>query len=161
MRQRLLQIMGLSMVFTVAGSMRSVSAQNQQAPNHNPSTGIFVSVRRPVVNTTYVMNVINAAESAYRHTHSRFGSWRELYDSGVLWDVQRPEAEWRKVAFATGPETIPGYRLNLVLSAEGSAYSISLQDTDSKGCGSALFSDQSGVVYQGAPLDCPQTARRD
>ena len=141
MRQRLLQIMGLSVVFMVAGSMRSVSAQSQQSPNQNPSTGIFVSARRPAVNTPYVMRVINAAESAYRHIHSRFGSWRELYDSGVLWDVQRAEDEWRKVAFATGPETIPGYRLNLVVSADGSAYSTSLQDTDNKGCGSSLFSD--------------------
>jgi hypothetical protein len=161
MRKRLLQIMGLSVVFMVAGSMRAVSAQNQQSPTQGPSTGIFVSARRPAVNTAYVMRVMNAAESAYRHIHSRFGSWRELYDSGVLWDVQRAEDEWRKVAFATGPEIIPGYRLNLVVSGDGSAYSISLQDTDSKGCGSSLFSDQSGVVYQGAPLDCPQAARRE
>ena len=161
MRQRLLQIIGLSVVFVVAGSVRSVSAQSQQSPNQTPSPGIFLSARRPVVNTAYVMRVINAAESAYRHIHSRFGSWRELYDSGVLWDVQRAEDEWRKVAFATGPEAIPGYRLNLVVSADGSAYSSSLQDTDSKGCRSSLFSDQSGVVYRGAPLDCPQAARTD
>jgi hypothetical protein len=161
MRQRLLQIIGLSVVFMIAGSVRSASAQNQQSPNQSPSSGIFVSARRPVTNTAYVVRVINAAESAYRHAHSRFGSWRELYDSGVLWDVQRAEDGWRKVAFATGPETIPGYRLTLVVSGDGSAYSVSLQDTDSKGCGSSLFSDQSGVVYQGAPLDCPQAARKD
>jgi hypothetical protein len=161
MRQRLLQIIGLSVVFMVAGSMRLASAQNQQSPNQSPSSGIFVSARRPVVNTAYVMRVINAAESAYRHVHSRFGSWRELYDSGVLWDVQTAEDEWRKVAFATGPETIPGCRLNLVVSGDGSAYSISLQDTNSKGCGSSLFSDQRGVVYQGVPVDCPRAARKD
>jgi hypothetical protein len=157
MRQRLLQIMGLSVVFMVAGSMRSVSAQSQLSPNQNPSTGIFVSVRRPVVNTAYVMRVINAAESAYRYNHSRFGSWRELYNSSELWRVQKAEDECRKVAFASGPEAVPGYRLSLIVSADGSAYSVSLQDIDSNGCGSSLFSDQNGLIYQGAPLDCPET----
>jgi hypothetical protein len=156
MRQCFVQLMGLCLVLLVAGSMSTVSAQNQQSPNQSASSGIFVSLRRPAVNPAYVMRVINVAESTYRRNHSRFGSWRELCVSGVLWDVQRAEDEWRKVAFATGPEAIPGYRLNLLVSADGSAYSISLQDTDSNGCGLSLFSDQNGLIYQGAPLDCPK-----
>jgi hypothetical protein len=157
MRQRLLQLIGFCVVFVASGSIRPVRAQNQQWPNQNPTSGIFISVRRPVVNTAYVMRVVNAAESAYRRNLKRFGSWQELYDSGALWDVQKAEDEWRKVAFAKGPEAVPGYRLSLVVSADGTAYSISLQDTDSNGCGFSLFSDQSGVLYQGAPLGCPES----
>lgn len=156
MRQCFVQLMGLCLALLVAGSMSAVSAQNQQSPNQNPPNGIFVTVRRPAVNPAYVTRVINAAELAYRHTHKRFGSWQELYDSAALWDVQSAADEWRKVSFATGPEPIPGYRLSLLVSADGSAYSMSLQDTDSNGCGSSLFSDQNGLIYQGAPLDCPK-----
>jgi hypothetical protein len=155
MRQCFVQLMGLCLALLVAGSLSAVSAQNQQSPNQSLSNLTFITVR-PAVNPAYVMRVINAAEPAYRHTHKRFGTWQELYDSSALWDVQSAADQWRKVSFATGPEPIPGYRLRLLVSADGSAYSISLQDTDSNGCGLSLFSDQNGLIYEGVPLDCPK-----
>ena len=151
--RRFIQPIGLCLALLVAGSMIVASAQNQQSAKQNPS---FVTVRRPDVNTTYAMLVIRAAEYAFRHSHGRFGSWQELYDSGTLWDSQKTVEEWRKVAFANGPEAIPGYRLSLMVSADGAGYSISLRNMDSDGCGLSLFSDQSGPVYQGVPLDCPK-----
>jgi hypothetical protein len=52
--------------------------------------------------------------------------------------------------------SLPGYHLSLLVSADGTAYSISLRATDSNGCGVSLFSDQSGLIYQGTPLDRPK-----
>ena len=154
MRHRCVQTMCLALL--VAASLTTARAQNQ-LPEPIPSNGTFLMVRRPLpVNTTYAIRVINAAESWYRHNHGRFGSWQELYGSGALRDVQSMVEEWRRVSFATGPEVIPGYRLGLIVSADGAAYSISLQDIDNNGCGSSMFSDQSGLIYQGAPLDCPK-----
>ena len=152
MRQHFVQALALALLVT--GNMSAARAQNQM-PEPTPS---FRMVRRPLpVNTTYAIRVINAAESAYRHSRRRFGTWQELYDSGALRDVQRTVEDWRRVSFATGPEAILGYRLNLLVSADGSAYSISLRDTGSKGCGLSLFSDQSGLIYQGTPLGCSKT----
>jgi hypothetical protein len=154
MRERFVQIMCLALLVT--GSMSAASAQSQ-LPEPSPPSGTFRMVRRPVpVNTAYAIHVINAAKSSYRRSHGRFGSWQELYVSGALWDIQRATEEWRRVSFATGPEAIPGYRLSLLVSADGTAYSISLRDTASNGCGSSLFSDQNGLIYDGVPLGCPK-----
>jgi hypothetical protein len=149
MRQRFVQTMCLALL--VAGSVSAASAQNPIPPP--------LVIRRPV-NTTYAIRVINAAESAYREIHKRFGSWQELSDSGVLWDVQKTVEDWRRILlFTTGPDgdgRIAGYRLSLLVSADGSAYSVFLRDAETKGCGLSLFSDQSGLIYQGTPLDCPK-----
>ena len=93
----------------VAGSFSLARAQDPKVvPLNQPSVPIFVSVRRPAVNTAYVMRVINAAEYAYRQNHNRFGSRQELYQTGALVEAQRTTDEWRRVAFATGPEAVPG-----------------------------------------------------
>lgn len=157
MRLCFVQSMGLCLALLVAGSMMVANAQNQQSAQQNPS---FVSVRGPEVNTTYVMRVIRAAEYAFHHSHGRFGSWQELYDSGTLWDSQKTVEEWRKVAFVNGPEAIPGYRLSLIVSADGAGYSISLRNMGNDGCGLSLFSGQSGPVYEGVPLDCPKAVNK-
>ena len=160
MQRWFVQSICLSLAWAVAGSLSAVSAHGQQSAIQNPSSGAFTSVRRPIINPSYIVRVIKAAENKYHQSHRRFASWQELYDSGALWDVQSAVDEWRKVAFANGPEAIPGYRLSLIVSAEGAGYSISLRDIASNGCGLSMFSDQNGPVYEGAPLDCPKTVDR-
>jgi hypothetical protein len=152
MRQRLVQ--ALCVALLVGGSACIAGAQSQ-LPQQPASGGIFLSVRQPVVNATNAIRLINDAEFAYRSYHRRFGSWQELYDSGALWEAQKTIEDWRKVAFATGPAALPGYHLSLLVSADGSEYSISLRDIASDGCGRSLFSDQKGFIYHGTPLDCP------
>jgi len=158
MRPWFVQFTGLCLALIVVGSFNLARAQNRRpVPQNQPSVPIFVSVRRPVVNTAYVMRVINAAEYAYRQNHKRFGSWQELYQTGELTEAQRTTDEWRRVAFATGPEAVPGYRLTLIVSTDGSAYSTSLREIRNTGCGSSFFSDQTGQIYEGTALDCPKT----
>lgn len=153
-------IRAIPLALLVAASTSAARAQNP-VPGPSPSNGTVLMVRRPLpVDTTYAIRVINAAESSYLQRRKRFGSWQELYDSGALRDVQKAVEDWRRVSFATGPEAIPGYRMSLLVSADGSAYSISLRDTDSNGCGLSLFSDQSGLIYQGTPIGCSTTVDR-
>ena len=49
------------------------------------------------------------------------------------------------------------YRLTLIVSTDGSAYSTSLREIRNTGCGSSFFSDQTGQIYEGTALDCPKT----
>ena len=155
MRQWLIR--AICLAWLVAGSLTVTAAQNQM-PEPAPSDGPSRFVRRPLpANTTYAIRVVNAAESAYRQIHGKFGSWQQLYDSGALVEVQKAVEQWHRIAFATGPEAIPGYHLSLLVSADGSAYSVSVRDTDSGECGVSLFSDQNGLIYRGAPLDCSET----
>jgi len=153
MPQRLFKTICLALL--VAASLSGASAQDQLPDGVHPP----FTVRRPrPVDASYAIRVINAAESAYRQSHRQYGSWQDLYVSGVLWDVQAAAEPWHIVLFATGPEAIPGYHLTLLVSADGSAYSVALRDTDSNGCGLSLFSDQNGLIYQGSPLGCSKTA---
>jgi hypothetical protein len=156
MRPWFVHFAGLCLAVIVAGSFNLAHAQDSQLPKSQPNSPIFLSVRRPVVNTAYVMHVINAAEHTYRHSHNRFGSWQELYESGALTEAQGTAEEWRRVAFATGPEAVPGHRLTLIVSTDGSAYSTSLREIGNAGCGLSLFSDQTGQIYEGTALDCPK-----
>lgn len=160
MRRQFVQSMCLAVL--IAGSIGAASAQNQQLEKQkqNPSNGTFITARRPVVNTSYVMHVIKAAENAYHQGHRRFGSWQELYDSRALWVAQSAVDEWRRVVFANGSEAIPGYRVSLIVSADGASYSISLRDISSNGCGLSMYSDENGPIYQGVSLDCPKTVER-
>jgi hypothetical protein len=105
MRPWFVQFAGLCLALVVVGSFNLAHAQNPQLPKYHPNSPIFVSVRRPVVNTAYVMHVINAAEHTYRHSHKRFGSWQELYESNALTEAQGTAEEGRRVAFATGPRS--------------------------------------------------------
>jgi hypothetical protein len=53
---------------------------------------------------------------------------------------------------SAGPEVMPGYRLDLLVSADGKSYSVALHDTrDGDGLFS-VFSDQNGIIFLGSPL---------
>jgi hypothetical protein len=110
-----------------------------------------------------VIRAINAAEYDYRNAHGRFGSWcavyvagwRTLGSLGLRTRGENPVQTWRDLSIADA-EVIPGYRLTLLVADDGTAYSVSLHDMGTHGCGPSVFSDQSGLIYQGTIIDCPQ-----
>jgi hypothetical protein len=112
------------------------------------------------------VRVINAAEYNYRTSNGRFGSWVAVYEfdwrdlnsfsSGL--QPQRPVLTGKEELLTPGPgpEVIPGYRLTLLVAEDGTAYSISLHEMKANRCGLSIFSDQSGLIYQGTVVGCPQ-----
>lgn len=103
-----------------------------------------------------VVRVINAAEYDYRTDHGRFGTWNEVYVAGDVSNLLQTWPKIRSLSIAPGVEVIPGYRLTLLVADEGMAYSVSLHDMKTHGCGLSVFSDQSGRIYEGTIIDCPQ-----
>jgi hypothetical protein len=103
-----------------------------------------------------VVRVINAAEYDYRTDHGRFGSWHEVCAAGDVTNLLQTWPKIRGLSIAPSDEVIPGYRLTLLVADEGMAYSVSLHDMKTHGCGLSVFSDQSGLIYQGTIIDCPQ-----
>jgi hypothetical protein len=81
---------------------------------------------------------INTAEISYSSTagHGRFGSWDELNQSGALKDA----------------EVMPGWHLDLLVPADGKSWSIGLHDQREGDGLFSVFSDASGIIYIGAPL---------
>jgi hypothetical protein len=102
------------------------------------------------------VRIINTAQYDYRNYHGRFGNWTDVYASGVVTNLLETWPKVKDLSLSPSDEVIPGYRLTLLVAGEGNAYSVSLHELKSRGCGFSVFSDQSGLIYQGTVVDCPQ-----
>jgi hypothetical protein len=102
------------------------------------------------------VRIVNTAEYDYRADHGRFGSWTDVYASGIVTNLLRTWPKVKDLSISSSDEVIPGYRLTLLVADGGKAYSVSLHEMKSHGCGFSLFSDQAGLIYQGSVIDCPQ-----
>ena len=131
MRISRLQII-IPVVLLIVALSAASSAQDQKSPSQEE--------RGKAIN---LVRAINTAEVRYNVniSHGRFASWTELYDSGLVKDPQ----------VSPGPEVIPGYHLDLLASPDGKSFMVALHDTrDGDGLFS-VFSDQSGIIFLGAP----------
>jgi hypothetical protein len=149
MRRSLMQPLGLCLL--VAAVILLVAARTQTPQAQLPDRSLT-----PREKAIEVVRVINTAEYDFRNDHSRFGTWNEVYASGVVTNLEQTWPRMKDLSIASGPEVIPGFRLTLLVAEEGGAYSLSLHEMQSHGCGLSVFSDQSGLIYQGTVIDCPQ-----
>ena len=131
MRLTRIQIISGVVLLLIALSVAS-SAQDQISPSQEE--------RRKAIN---LVRAINTAEVRYNVniSHGRFASWTELYDSGLLKDLQ----------VSLGPEVIPGYHLDLLASPDGKSFMLALHDKKDGDGLFSVFSDQSGIIFLGAP----------
>ena len=149
MRRSLMQPVGLFLLAVAVILLVAARAQNPQVQTRNkPLT--------PREKAVEVVRVINTAEYEYRNDHNRFGSWDEVYASGIVNNLQQTWPKMRDLSVASGTEVIPGFRLTLLVAQDANAYSLSLHEMQSRGCGLSVFSDQSGLIYEGTIVDCPQ-----
>lgn len=58
------------------------------------------------------------------------------------------------IHLSPGPEILPGWKLRLHLSSDGTQYDALLEDAADKLCGYAAFTDERGVIRQGRTIDC-------
>jgi len=149
MERSFVQPVGLSIL--VVAVILLVAARAQKPQPQLPNRAL-----KPREKAIEVVRVINTAEYDYRTDHNRFGTWDEVYASGVVTSLEQTWPRMKDLAISSGPEVIPGFRLTLLVAEEGAAYSLSLHEMQSHGCGLSVFSDQSGLIYQGTVIDCPQ-----
>ena len=100
------------------------------------------------------LRIINAAEYEYRRDYGSFAVWPRLYASGTVARVQKEANRWTSLPIAGGSEIIPGYFLKLVVSRDADSYSVSLREGGSNDCGVSVFSDETGLIYQGTAIEC-------
>jgi|ERR1700686_4984003 hypothetical protein len=131
MRISRFQIISAVVLLLVALSAAS-RAQEQKSPSQEE--------RRKAIN---LVRAINTAEVLYNVniSHGRFASWTDLYDSGLVKELQ----------VSPGSEIIPGYHLDLLASPDGKSFMIALHDTKDGDGLFSVFSDQSGIIFLGAP----------
>jgi hypothetical protein len=107
-----------------------------------------------------IVRAINAAEASYKKTHGSYAIWSTLFSNGDFTDTG---TKWSSESFPTvahamygsGPEIVPGWKLRLTVSKDGSAYDLSLEDVTEPKCGYAVMSDERGMIRQGRSVDCP------
>jgi len=102
------------------------------------------------------LRLLNTSEYSYRRENGRFANWEELlgflrqngYKREAVIDLENPKP----------------YELEITTSRDGEHYQITVKrtpDMNDKGtwCKTAAFSDDAGVIYVGAALDCQASAK--
>lgn len=115
--------------------------------------GAFETARDSRLVGVNVVRLINTAEADYKDAHGSYVGWDELYRSGAITTAQ---SSWpgTKLTLASGPEVVKGWFLMVMVSRDGKAYQLSLRNLADTQCRFSLFSDQSGLVYQGNVIGC-------
>lgn len=120
------------------------------------------TVNREQERRSFAMNLvraINVAEANYKKSHDGYASWDTLQGNG---DFTESGTKWAGESFPTvqhalygrGPEIVPGWKLRLLISANGNAYDLLLEDVTDPKCGYAVMSDERGLIRQGKAIDC-------
>ena len=141
----------VTLLLLIVGISAKVVAQDQKKPSQEE--------RAKAVN---VVRLINTAELWYNRgtktktdaieAHGRYASWDELNNSGALKTVQGQWTMVKDLQVSASPEVMQGYRLDLLVSADGKSYSLALHDTKNDDGLFSVFSDQNGIIFLGSPL---------
>jgi hypothetical protein len=136
------------------GAWRTVLAQRQ------PSPTVQDRVREQRSLAANVVRAINAAEKEYKTRKGGYVTWdvlvnnEEFTNMGTKW---APESlpTVAHAMYGSGPEIVPGWKLRLTISKDGSAYDLRLEDVNDPKCRYAIISDESGFVRQSQSISCP------
>jgi hypothetical protein len=107
-----------------------------------------------------IVRAINKAEANYKKTTGAYVPWDTLTTNN---DFTETGTKWATEAFptvahamyGTVPEIVPGWKMRLVISKDGSAYSLLLEDANDPKCNYSVMSDERGTIRQGKSVDCP------
>jgi hypothetical protein len=148
---RLRGYIAVTLLILLVGISAKLLAQNQKMPSQEERARAVAVVR-----------LINTAERWYNRgtntktdaieAHGRYASWDQLNNSGALKTVQSQWDTVKDLQVSASREVMQGYRLDLLVSADGKSYSLALHDTKSDDGLFSVFSDQNGIIFLGSPL---------
>lgn len=96
--------------------------------------------------------LINTAEAQYRFAHATYADYSTLFRSGQLEATGGREFTLLPRNLHSETDPLPGYRIHLLVSQPGTSYQLSIQARTAD-CGTGLFSDETGVIFEGHVLD--------
>jgi len=118
-------------------------AQDQTtSPDQQERANAINAVRR--INTAEIIFASGTKDGSVA-AHNRFATWDELNGSGALKAVKGQQ-------LSPGSEIMPGWHLDLLVSPDGKSWSIALHDKREGDGLFSVFSDESGIIYLGAPM---------
>jgi len=143
-------------VVLLAGILLALSSAHAQ----KASPGIQDRERERRSLAINITRAINTAEANYKKNHGVYATWDTLISNGDFTDTG---TKWAPESFPTvahamygsGKEIVPGWKLRLILSKDGSSYDLLLEDVTDPKCGYAVVSDERGLIRQSKSVDCP------
>jgi hypothetical protein len=147
-RSRIYFAVALLLLF-VGISVR-LRAKDEKSPNQEERTRAVNLVR--LINTAELWYNRGTTKEA-SDAHGHYASWDDLYKSGILKKIQDQWPMDKDLQISADPEVMPGYQLNLLVSADGESYSVALHDKREGEGLFSVFSDQNGLIFLGSPLD--------
>ena len=107
-----------------------------------------------------LLRTINTAEVIDFSTYGSFSSWQILmgHNQRYLDDFAAMAVRRQQVPeshFSDPPEIMPEWNLRLNVHSDGQGYDLMLQDMTDKKCGSALFTNETAVIWESTAIGCP------
>ena len=95
-----------------------------------------------------VASLINAAEFQYRFANGIYADYPTLVRSGQL---QKTRGQFTVVpkTVESVSDPLPGYLIRLVVTPDGRSYQLSIQEKTFVDCALGLFSDETGIIFDG------------
>jgi len=102
---------------------------------------------------------INTGEMSYKRAHGIYASWEVLSASDEFTDkamkrAAQNEPQLANQTLSSTADLIPGWRVRLTLSADGSGYDVLLESTLDKQCRYAVLTDERGLIRESGATDC-------
>ncbi len=99
-----------------------------------------------------LVRIINTDEITELASYGSFASWENLLaHDPKFFNRWLAKSDSQQARFADAPDILPGYSLRLNVHADGKGFDLRLRDTTDKAW--AVFSDESGLIWEGKPLD--------
>ena len=93
-----------------------------------------------------VMRMINTAENAIKQSTGRYVDLNELINHKMMSGIRA------EIVADGNTITYRGQQLRLALTADAMQYQVMVIPAET--CGTAIFSDERGLIYTGKVLDC-------
>jgi hypothetical protein len=139
-------------VLLLAFSIRVLRATGQSGAVPSPSEASKDQARQALL----IVRSINTGEYTCRKKdeNENFLPWEELLRAPCFSRCQSSFSQASGFPLAPGPEIAPGLELRLMVSPDGKHYSLWLGQKPVGNCAFAFYSDERGVIYEGASLGC-------
>ena len=147
----------LSLILSAGFILTAAIAAHSFATPQNQSRSEDVQSQEDRAIALGVVRTINTAEVSYLYENDpgttqprhRYAMWPDLYASGLLEGVKQSAPDVWSLISADG---VRGYKLALIVSPDGKSYELALHDARPQSDGFSVFTDQTGLIYTGSPL---------
>lgn len=128
----------VTVILALSGVGSSIGKSSESATND----------RLPPADTLKLIRMLGTTEADAFSSEARYLSLERILQHRLL----RSSEHAIKLSDST-TGVVKDYQISIVVSADGKHFGIAL--VPHSGCGPALFSDESALIYQGAVLGCP------